>query len=198
MSDGLLRQRRNLLLSSLLLIFIKIAEVEIEKLSILGLKFESFGNPQSIYLVIWVLFFYFLFRYYQYFMQEGIRNISLASYNDLEKRILLLADQYAKDIHSSARCEQRQLISIKSQNWCFGIDVPVENERGDSKTKRERIKFDSKIILKTKILSGFVLCFNHTVITDYILPVVIAIFTIVYCFKGGDSSLMQTIVNLNI
>lgn len=64
MQDELfLKQRRNLLLTSLALFFLNFAGIEIpEDLSILGSKFKV-NEPVIIYMSIWALLFYFLWRY---------------------------------------------------------------------------------------------------------------------------------------
>ena len=75
MSSDLLRQRRNLMIFSSILWFLKYAEIEITKFSILGIEFSSFKNPNSVYVAIWIAWIYFAVRYYQYFLQEGFPNL---------------------------------------------------------------------------------------------------------------------------
>jgi len=63
-SEGLSRQRRNLLVVSSLIAFFNFAGVKISKLSILGLEFSSFERPEALFVAIWLLFLHFLFRYW--------------------------------------------------------------------------------------------------------------------------------------
>lgn len=69
MSSGLLRQRRNLMAISTFLAIYSISNAKIDKLNFLGNAIEI-GNPSSITIFIFILFFYFLLRYYQYFNEE--------------------------------------------------------------------------------------------------------------------------------
>ncbi len=67
MSDGFIRQRRNLLLSSIILFLISYAGITIENnLILFGNKF-IIQDPIVIYITIWVMIFYFLIRYISYY-----------------------------------------------------------------------------------------------------------------------------------
>lgn len=70
MSADLLRQRRNLLVSSLALTAIDLAGATLKKdVSVLGTALE-FANPERVVWGLWVLWAYFLVRYWQYFNEE--------------------------------------------------------------------------------------------------------------------------------
>ncbi|MGE0111660.1 hypothetical protein [Aquabacterium sp.] len=70
MNPDLLRQRRNLILISLALLLSNAASLSIEKISIFGTEI-SVGNAPNFQACAWVVWFYFLIRYYQYLRQEG-------------------------------------------------------------------------------------------------------------------------------
>lgn len=63
MSDSLLRQRRNLIITSLILIGFLYAEIEITKISIFSIDFKT-TRPNSVIEVLWIFWVYFLIRYY--------------------------------------------------------------------------------------------------------------------------------------
>jgi hypothetical protein len=70
MSADLLRQRRNLLSTSLVLIAINLAGATLQKnVSVLGTSIE-FSNPERIVWGVWVLWAYFFIRYWQYLNEE--------------------------------------------------------------------------------------------------------------------------------
>lgn len=70
MSADLLRQRRNLLVTSLALTAIDLAGATLKKdVSVLGTALE-FANPERVVWGLWVLWVYFLVRYWQYFNEE--------------------------------------------------------------------------------------------------------------------------------
>ena len=68
--SGFIRQRRNLMVMSLVVLFAEIADLKIEKLSIFGSE-ATFGNPQTVKTALWILLIYWLVRYYQYFHDLG-------------------------------------------------------------------------------------------------------------------------------
>ncbi|MCK4837309.1 MAG: hypothetical protein KAS94_00825 [Desulfobulbaceae bacterium] len=74
MTEDLRRQRRNLLVVSITIIFLRFGGVTISKVALLGTEF-SFQNIQALYAAIWLAYFYFLLRFYQYFMQETDKGI---------------------------------------------------------------------------------------------------------------------------
>ena len=51
-----LRQRRNLYISTGILFFLFLTKVNVSKLTVAGISFESFDNPGVFYLFLWVLF----------------------------------------------------------------------------------------------------------------------------------------------
>ena len=77
MTDGLLRQRRNLMVTSLIIILLSFGGVKIEEVGALGTKLV-FQRKDALYLGIWVIYAYFFFRYYQYVREEPDLGISKA------------------------------------------------------------------------------------------------------------------------
>lgn len=74
MNPDLLRQRRNLIaISSVLLVF-DFAQVTIAKVSVLGTELFV-GNANILMICAWVMWAYFLLRYYQYWRAEPATHI---------------------------------------------------------------------------------------------------------------------------
>lgn len=69
MSEGLMRQRRNLLFISFLLPLIIGSGANIEKINLLGTVI-NINNPDIIQYLSGILFLYFLLRYWQYYTEE--------------------------------------------------------------------------------------------------------------------------------
>lgn len=69
MSSALLRQRRNLIVVSLIVLFMVIADAKLDKVSFLGVQM-TFENPKAIIWFLQLFLIYFLYRYYLYFIQE--------------------------------------------------------------------------------------------------------------------------------
>lgn len=68
-SDGLLRQRRNLMVISMLMPLFFLSGASIEKINLLG-TIVSVSNPVVLKYALIVLFSYFLLRYWQYYREE--------------------------------------------------------------------------------------------------------------------------------
>jgi hypothetical protein len=68
-SDGLLRQRRNLLLISLLTPLFFLSGASIDRINILG-TIITINNPEVVKYSLVILFGYFLLRYWQYYQEE--------------------------------------------------------------------------------------------------------------------------------
>lgn len=70
MSMEILRQRRNLMGISIFLPVYLLSGITLDKISFFGNE-VSVQNPQIITISLFVLFFYFNLRYYQYFIEEN-------------------------------------------------------------------------------------------------------------------------------
>lgn len=64
-NSGFVRQRRNLMIASLALLFSEVTELRIQKLSAFGNEL-LIGEPYAVTLALWVATTYWLFRFYQY------------------------------------------------------------------------------------------------------------------------------------
>lgn len=71
---GFLRQRRNVILMSLTLLFFEIAGLKITELSLLGNK-VMIANPWVIDFSLVVFYSYFLVRYYQVYLAESRESV---------------------------------------------------------------------------------------------------------------------------
>jgi hypothetical protein len=194
MSEGLIRQRRNLFSASCVLIFLKFAEVEISRLSFLGLDFEKLGNPSALYLAIWVFFFYFMFRYYQYYAQEGNARLSRYFYEEMERRVMRRVRQLADEVKEQSNFHPHQLSTLENGGWKIRVTYDGgEDEVGGRKTEVENIMFPIRELNKYRILSLKNMTLHTSAVTDYILPFIVAIGTLLYCGFGASSSLFEAI-----
>lgn len=64
-NDGFIRQRRNLMIVSLVLLFSEATELKVEKISAFGNEL-LIGHPQAVTSALWIAALYWLLRYYQY------------------------------------------------------------------------------------------------------------------------------------
>lgn len=94
MSPDLLRQRRNLLITSLALVAINLAGATLKKDdSLFGTSLE-FSNPERIIWGIWIIWGYFLVRYWQYFNEEENLGIHKAMGDWIKRKIIFDESDY--------------------------------------------------------------------------------------------------------
>lgn len=70
MDEDILRQRRNLIAISTVLILFDFADVQIAKVGVLGTELVV-GSPDVLILFIWTIWAYLLLRYYQYWRRDS-------------------------------------------------------------------------------------------------------------------------------
>lgn len=85
MTEGLLRQRRNLLLTSLVVIFFYLGNIQITEINLLGTK-VLLRNDAAVHVSLWVFFVYFLYRYTIYYFEEPLE-LMLVEYHDILDRL---------------------------------------------------------------------------------------------------------------
>jgi hypothetical protein len=190
MSEDLRRQRRNLILTSFILWFMKYGGINISKTTILGVE-VTFSNSAAIFLGFWLMWIYFAVRYYQYFMQEAVPKIA-ASFKDL---ITVNCRPKIKSIVISKYPRAEQLISdneydysrLQKSNWRTIRFVGSQILEGDSFGKLETFAMDISLWeLKKGILSSCVtLILNQSTITDYVFPMLLGLYTLIYCNIGN-------------
>jgi hypothetical protein len=88
LSAGTLRQRRNLLVTAIILIMAHHADIKIGKgLQLQGISFEI-GNPDQLHKLLYVGLLYFAWRFYQYFSSDQANSFIKTQYRELRDRML--------------------------------------------------------------------------------------------------------------
>ena len=96
-SDGLLRQRRNLLLISLLMPLFFLSGASVEKINILG-TIIIVKSPDVVKYSLVMLFAYFLLRYWQYYKEETyIKDMHRKMHDYIYKRELSYLNKKARE-----------------------------------------------------------------------------------------------------
>lgn len=174
MNADLLRQRRNLVVLSLVLLLFSISETTIgAKVSVLGTELVV-GNPGVLKPLAWVFWFYFLLRYYQYWRAEPDSPIRDAFKAQRDKLILAAypVERLCKQGESvrNARfiLEHRGLLRseviLQDRDPTRGISKNVATES----VGRWAVFFWS-------IRSALHVAFNTRHATDHILPFALAV-----------------------
>ena len=192
MSSDLLRQRRNVIVLSSILWFLKYAKIEITKFSIFGIEFSSFKNPDSVYLALWIAWIYFAVRYYQSFVQEGLPNFKavyaqILDDKSIDKISILVKEKFPQNMRKDVNYS-----TLKKWNWVYSGQVDTgSNGMGGYNTKNFEMNISKMKLFPEILYSCFYIFLNRTAFTDYLLPVIIATFVFIYCFHGWDGSMIN-------
>lgn len=194
MSDGLARQRRNLLAVSVILVFVKFAGVKIEELVFLGINFGTLENPQAIYLGIWLVFLYFAIRYYQYYMQEGRSRLHNSLNAFVEPKLQKIGRDICREIAEDASYEPANLSALRFADWTFKITYKdTESSLGDSSRKVRKVRLTKTQRINAYLSSAIYVVLNRSEASDFILPFIVAFGALIYCFSGSESGLMESL-----
>lgn len=184
MSAGLARQRRNLLIISILIIVFAEGGVVIEDFSLIGLKLK-FKDFRIVYISLWVLFSYFLIRYYQYCREEPDLGIVKGFWDKLNSRCWEKIRQ--KSIEVCPPCEKyggKFMFSDTKKSSFTKLRVNIVSERN---TYGEAINKDIEIsmipFVYDIVISFFHVLINRKGVSDYLLPYLIATMASLYAFS---------------
>ncbi|HLQ25722.1 MAG TPA: hypothetical protein VK138_07510 [Acidiferrobacterales bacterium] len=181
---------------SLIIVLLSFGGVEIQEVGALGTKLV-FGNKDVLYIGLWVIFFYFLFRYYQYFLEEDDRGIAEAfwakvnalSFNVLRKAAAVQHSLQLNQLAGEFRFSQLQK---KSQFIRTGTVVTSRGQYGEqmsSEYKINTLKYTPAFVLAVAHVAV-----NRSVLTDFLLPFLVAIAALIAGFSGSwEGSLCKVV-----
>ena len=174
LSAGLLRQRRNLMLTSSALIFLGLAEAQLHSFNFLGLHL-TFGRPEAVVIGLLLVTVYFTYRYALYLRQEPGEGLVTEYYRRLNR--------YAKP----------KLIKMRDAKYPDGRGLPFEENLGVR--KRGALSWvmqvqsgrddgggfncgDMEVHLRQVwiegVKAGLMACLARSYFTDYLLPFLLA------------------------
>lgn len=190
MSIDLLRQRRNLIVLSLLLCFLKYAEVELGKLSVLGIEFKHFGRPETVVYSLWLGWAYFFARYSQYFFQEGWTKLSQIFTTTLDRKFAPRVEKLAKQEHpNNTREGVGTYTALKGWKWVFhGQENVGADENGTDKLNNFQMPIPRLKLWRQLIAAIISITFVQSAVTDYLLPFGLALFA---AFYAGDKFIAE-------
>jgi hypothetical protein len=188
MGEGLLRQRRNLITTCVLLWLLKYGGVTFTKFSLGGFDVE-FGNPDALILTIWIAFAYFLYRYYQYFSSEGTEKLQRVFEAALERQCEPIIKSLVKEKYPTNNdAILYSYAFLRSGGWQYNghaLGGPYEPGTGSIPGNEHFVLGIRRRELWKGILAAVVdTIFRNSVVTDYLLPFVFALFILYYCGAG--------------
>lgn len=190
---GFIRQRRNLIAISLVLLFAQVAGITLEQVNLFGTEFRI-ANPTAVDIALWIAWFYWLWRYYVYYRDLGDKGFQSAQYERLltviaEKANELLRAEIAgkKNIECpkadiKVSCDNRNVgqtqVGTDATIWrirftnCVAKCGSVEEPIWDAAAYEVFIRDDQLARYKRKALWRTIV---HTrLASEYVLPYIIA------------------------
>jgi hypothetical protein len=186
MSEGLLRQRRNLIITCTLLWLLKYGGVSFSKLSFAGFDIH-FNRPEALYVCLWISFWYFLYRYYQYFSDEGVTKLAKVF---LESTVIYCNPAIralVKELHPHSNdAGLYEFTTLRQNGWVYrGQNLQPDENGRVSKSEDIALAISPKKLVKPIFKAYAETIFRNSVATDYLLPFVLAIIVIWYS-AGAD------------
>jgi hypothetical protein len=158
------------------LIFSKYAGVETSTLTIFNISFNELKNPDAVIYSLYLVFLYFLVRYYQFFSQEGykeIKNAFAIEINDVFRRKV-----YQITLKEGAGSSY---VLEEDDRWAFQVFVSGgDGLGGESEREKKRFKLSKNMIIRIYIRSIAHITTSTSMVTDYIFPIFLGIATIFY------------------
>lgn len=177
MDSDLLRQRRNLILVSIVLAVFDIAKVEIGRVNVLGTNL-LIGNPEVVHWLMWLAWAYFFVRYLQYLsVQDDLGllsgfsgRLSLRQRNYLNRRASeLWPDRVQYYYLGPEYIERKGLLLWEQKLFDFDPDQGTMAQVGS-----EAFEIPRLLQLYYYIASVAYVVFVSPRATDHVLPVLLA------------------------
>ncbi len=188
------RQRRNLMIVSVLLIFYVILDLKLKTINILGNSF-SIGDPKNIENFIWLLFTYFLIRYYQFHKVVNNSEFILTYIDSMQKHVSRVAfnifkkedmERLVKDNPDGQNFIYRldNSVIMSQYKWMWNIRISgartwhIGRGAGSQSFRGLECTVQGKQLIWPKIKSYYAVYVETPHITEYLLPFFLSLVTV--------------------
>jgi hypothetical protein len=208
-NDAFIRQRRNLIIMSFIVISFKVGKLQVGDLDALGARFHV-GNQDAITPMMLMLLAYFFWRYYGAFGDSGAWQVLTdKGFDYLKGRTRDLAYERAKDVikkkkESSNDSLEKSVLDAQLENLSFDDVDSAVNEwlSWTYKFKYNRniaeklytnmppkleIVFDGCELARKRVACCWYLFFKRSAFSEYIFPFILAIIAAFEIFNHGPS-----------
>lgn len=179
MTGNFLRQRRNLFIINGILLFSCLAKVNISKLTVAGLSFESFNNPSIIYLFLWFIWIYFLYRYSIFFIEEEYKSLTKFWKREINRytteKLSHIAETSCQHDYLANGCDY---YSMKRKEWTLYFQESYDDGCQGQKVINRKISITLSD-MAFPMLKGFTrFCIATPAVTNYLFPFLLNIFVL--------------------
>ena len=168
MNSDLLRQRRNLILISSVLIIFDFARVSIAKISVLGTEL-LIGDAKTLMIFVWVVWAYAFLRYYQYLRAEGDLRILAMLQVKLHAKVRAYVFRQIKKDHVSGSIQHTR----DGFRWKYSVYEYVPGKGKEEMILSGPIPW--LLMIWWQLATGVDVSINTPKATDHILPILLAV-----------------------
>lgn len=188
MSEDLLRQRRNVIIASCLLWFFHFGNVTVNSVSYSDIDF-NIGDKNSVYLALWVFYFYAMLRFFVYFSEDGWSALKFSFIKILDESCI---NRISCEI--SAKCNGEII-----NNMGITIGESSVSKKGFEfvymkENKEEEVVLVPHRKMLPSLLKGvLVFVFLRTALTDYAFPFLVSAYVL---WNTGFSEWPGSLINI--
>lgn len=189
-----IKQRRNLIVISLLVLFAELLGIQVEKINFFGIE-SKLNNPHLIKPILWVALIYWFIRYTQYLHDLGERGFKKEFFKKMDAIIARKAfkkkinsDEFKKKLSVGNDMKERKfsLVSyydVRRKLKLYGLVLRIAHHdyygSGSTYDERETITETKEFILPA-IRSIVYVILSTRLFTEYVLPYIIFLCPVVY------------------
>lgn len=185
------RQRRNLIVGSIALLFIHVAELQVESHgAFMGWAFHV-GRPEMVMWFLWVAVCYWLLRFYQYHRQRETRELRKEARKYLDRFLVRHALRHTverllgprpSNLDDDETCEPalNELRVVQDHRSKIIVDLKpvwaIRKPDGSSRgigAKEEQVEYEGSIVQTAHSVAYFRASLHSPFFTEYTLPYLI-------------------------
>jgi len=191
MTEHLIRQRRNLIITSLIVIFILYTGVEISKITILGIEIET-PKQQSLINSLWAIWGYFLVRYYQYLRIEPATGFwGICTYKAKINIAIMVGRKIHNETEHGPRIERGIILQNMEKKSLLKWEYVIKKYNLEKEVEEEvrRIEVNSYKFIFPIFKGVLATTINTAKFSDNVFPILLALSTVSFglyksdCFK---------------
>jgi hypothetical protein len=184
MTDQFLRQRRNLFVVSAILLALCLGGVDLQELSFAGMKFSAFRKPEVFLGGVWVAFGYFAYRYLVYSLECSPEELKKTFTRELERAVNPRIEYIVRRKYSKPNEACRfSYAFLRRDDRTYKGQALLPTDSDPSKHEIKDIKLPISIwsTLPWELWGIFRFTVFTPVVSEHLLPFVIAAGTFFYC-----------------
>jgi hypothetical protein len=215
-SKDLRLHRKYILVLCFVLCILKYGGVKLNQVNLLGTSF-SFDNNSAIFLGLWIILFYSIFRYYQYFRHESWGHLQ-SEFREVRSRFyepkflaMVSKEVYPKILEVQAQRKRRrpahapsyfhgQRVGLLTRRFTSQVAVVETEEQVDTDVVGQHVNFKYSVVRHFPIqtcAASWHFVIHTPFFFEFLFPFCLLLSTLIYCgFTNWEGSLIMTLKKL--